>query len=393
MPSNSNVHVLVVGVGEYDIELPALTEACATAVRLFDFWNSKAEDQTLPSNHSLGSISLLLSANQEAKAKFDQSHQAAHNAKRATRSNVFSAINDWYEIVGPDDLGILHWIGHGLVAGRDGAQLQALWCSDESDTGGILRGLNWSGFENKLRSRDKGRFFCFIDACRSSKEMNVLEQDVITPPVSGKFDISASAPMVLQAAQLGRKSFEIEKDDGIDDFPGGTVFSEAALLSFMHFGGIKRSTLPEYHVEPSSLEDPIERKMRQWLRRRFGSKNVRRTWGNYDSITEMTKSGNRYYPFLKVPQPKVACDIIWNPERYICEIRMDRLGQKTDLSYGLREFDEGFDIDINRENRSSTKYQALQFKNEGTRRRKRKGTLLRSCTISNSSSIYTVDED
>jgi hypothetical protein len=348
-----SIHVLIVAVGCHELKLPALPMVGQTTERLVEFWRAVDVSKRTLEGQVLGSIDVLLSSSNKAQ------QQVLSQVERALRQNVIDALDRWTGRLRPGDVGILHWIGHGEMAGEEAAPTQYLWCEDASENRLYPKGIKWPALSQSLKNFAKtADIFCFIDTCRTTCGLSSGSLDAISALPEYKAPPASRRPTVIHAAHPGGETYGFEEAVAtLDDFKGGTLFSEALIKALKSFGAARRDANVGFAAYETAITDVLDAKINQWVRRRPSSAKAAECFSG-GSIVHIESSGSRAKPLLRIPMPKSTIDVPLSKKRstgHVCKASKISPDGTVEITNDLRPYDMGWDIDVARDASGQTR--------------------------------------
>lgn len=276
-PGKDGVHVLVVGVGEYEAGLPPISGANHSAARAAMWW-AKAGDKLLE-NQKLASIQVLISA--ETRPVIEMPDRSLLEPGIPTRTAVVSAFHRWMELGKVGALAVVHWIGHGALVGVSGERIQhALFCHDVDPVSRLPAALDWTLTRYEIDDVLGERAMCFIDTCRNTR--SDLTLPFLHGPWVREWPGRARKSYIYYGAAAGDQTpckdvkvlaAQYPSSDAIESwqrtrgrFSAGSVFTEAMLCALDGIGAeaIDESLGPA--VYEHRIPDILAHRIRLWAR-------------------------------------------------------------------------------------------------------------------------------
>lgn len=221
------VHAFVAGVSEY-IHLPAshqpvtassfglrsLTSAARSAYLFFD-WLEKHRDKLAA---PVATIHLLLSPSQAELSA--EPAMAALGVRRCTRDEFAADYQGWRAMLGPDDLALFYFAGHGAHRSRrDGVLLledfnpdptKGAILGNAAEVSNLIDGLA----PNPVQPVTAGKQLFFVDSCRVEPKEFAKFEDLRAEPLTQILKGAHAPPderdlAVFYAAMPGEKAFAV----------------------------------------------------------------------------------------------------------------------------------------------------------------------------------------
>ena len=273
------VHAFIAGVSEY-VHLPAadklatsatfglrkLTSAARSAYLFFD-WLEKNRDSL---SAKVATIHLLLSPSQaELDAEPAMAALRSPNnlpVRACTRGEFEADYQGWRAFLGPDDLAIFYFSGHGAHRSRrNGVLLLEDFNPDRNgailgraaEVGNVIDGL----VPTQTLPNTARRQIFFVDSCRvEPKEFATFEDlrapDLVTIPKAGHAPADERDLAVFYAAMPGEKAFAVPGDR--------SLFNYALLRCLDHDGAAPADHEDQFGQVPWVITaDSIHRAMRE----------------------------------------------------------------------------------------------------------------------------------
>ena len=275
------IHVLIVGVGWYgsrdqegnpshDSEsLKELVGVGKTVERTVNWWRNAGS--RFVKGH-LSTLDVLLSVKSES-IEFPTLDGPEVSPEPASLSAVISSIRRWRKRCSVDDesIGILHWIGHGIINGaaldeRPGEQF--LFCEDLEidDDESFLKAVRIDTTIEELKRRKFAKVgIVFVDACRNFAG-DSLEKIRSEPAFNISRDKIREEQDLLYYVATTKGAETYCQPSGLPAccFDGGALFTEAVLDALNEFGAANIDDEIQWAAYPDTVKLAINYRLQRW---------------------------------------------------------------------------------------------------------------------------------
>ena len=290
---------------------------------------------------------------------------AKSNAGPETRSNadlctddILSEIKDWATSLGPNSIGVLHWIGHGVSFGSHGGPLHGLYLPDLAGQREQL--LDWNNVERGLKNlKNAPTIWCFVDACRTEPE-TMKSCSNVTLFSMGRLNEGKSNVNAIYSTLFGGTSYCCTRvNPALDDLEEGPVFSNALLLALDRFAATLRNDWDGVAAHAADIGEATQQRMIQWLTNRNvfdWRETVRR---EMDPIIEMKPGKDHRVPIVSSPTPHSMLSIKMNRRisaKDTCTITDKRSRNGSSHGHSHTKAPNGWNADLPRLSPDSSAY-------------------------------------